>query len=83
MFQPGVGSANWRSEFVENAVTESPYHPVMRFTLADREDRIFTVRRQTCRGEGGWSWALEDGPLPGLADEYLPHIGHESFCELI
>jgi len=37
----------------------------------------------TYRGDGGWSWPLAGGKLTELAKQYLPHLGEESFFDLM
>jgi hypothetical protein len=59
------------------------YSPVLRFVLDDEERRVFHVARMTYRGDGGWSWPLGSGRLQALARKYLPHLGRESFFELM
>jgi hypothetical protein len=58
------------------------YSPVLRFCLADADRRIFVVERMTWMGEGGW-WPLNTLPLPEALKTYLPHVGKESFFDLI
>jgi hypothetical protein len=63
------------------------YMKVMRFTLVDRTDRRFRVQRWCFRGSvDRWTdlWASGgDGNLPDLVKKYCPHIGRESFFELV
>ena len=59
------------------------YRPVMRFVLVDAETRTFRLERMTYRGEGGWSWPLDHGKIGKLARKALPHLGQESFFELL
>jgi hypothetical protein len=63
------------------------YMKVMRFRLVDKEDRTFEAQRWCFRGSidrwidlfmGGG-----EGPLPDLIEKYCPHIGRESFFELM
>jgi hypothetical protein len=56
----------------------------MRFQLVDKDQRLFAVERMTYRGEGGWHSLLWHGEaLPELARKYLPHLGRDSFFELV
>jgi hypothetical protein len=59
------------------------YSPVLRFVLDDPGSRTFHVERMTYRGDGGWSWPLAGGKLTALARRYLPHLGKESFFDLM
>jgi hypothetical protein len=59
------------------------YQPVLRFVLVDVETRTFRLERMTYRGEGGWSWPLGHGKIGALARKALPHLGQESFFELL
>jgi len=60
---------------------------VMRFTLADEEDRTFRVQRWCFRGSIDrwidlWSSGSE-GKLTDPVKKFCPHIGQESFFELM
>jgi hypothetical protein len=59
------------------------YEPVMKFELLDRDERTFEVARWHYSGEEGWTHPLETGPLVTLAEEFLPHIGKQSFYDLM
>jgi hypothetical protein len=65
----------------------SHYTKVMRFTLVDPKDRKFRVQRWCFRGSiDGWIdlWSSGgDGNLADLVKKYCPHIGQESFFELM
>jgi hypothetical protein len=60
---------------------------VMRFTLADENDRTFRVQRWCFRGSiDRWIdfWALgSEGNLSDLVKKFCPHVGQESFFELM
>lgn len=59
--------------------------PGFRFKLVDVQDRSFAVERYCYRGSiDGW-WPLHGPPAPleALATEFLPHLGQESFFELM
>ena len=59
----------------------------MRFTLIDEDERTFRCQRWCFRGSiDGWIdlWMSGgSGPLADLVERYLPHIGKESFYELM
>jgi hypothetical protein len=63
------------------------YMKVMRFTLADEKKRAFRVQRWCFRGSiDDWIdlWASgSEGKLPDLVEKFCPHIGQESFYELM
>jgi hypothetical protein len=63
------------------------YMKVMRFTLVDEKDRTFRVQRWCFRGSiDRWIdlWASgSEGNLSDLVKKFCPHIGQESFFELI
>jgi len=63
------------------------YIQVMRFTLVDEEARIFRAQRWCFRGSiDRWInlWGLgAEGKLKDLVKKFCPHIGRESFFELM
>jgi hypothetical protein len=63
------------------------YMKVMRFMLVDEKDRTFRVQRWCFRGSiDHWIDLWEspsEGNLPGLVKNFCPHIGQESFFELM
>jgi hypothetical protein len=63
------------------------YMKVMRFTLADEQDRTFRIQRWCFRGSiDDWIdlWMSGgEGKLPALVRTFCPHIGQESFYELM
>jgi hypothetical protein len=63
------------------------YLKVMRFTLADEKDRTFRVQRWCFRGSvDRWIdlWdSRSEGKLSDLVKRFCPHIGQESFYELM
>lgn len=68
-------------------VYSSTYLKVMRFTLADEDKRIFQVQRWCFRGSiDNWIdlWISgSNGNLADLVKKFCPHIGQESFFELM
>ena len=70
------------AEIRERVEAGQRYEPVMRFILGDAESRTFEAHRMSYMGEGGW-YPLAAGPLARLAEEYLPHLGKESFYDLL
>ena len=74
------------------ALTELPtfnqrYMKVMRFTLVDEKNRTFRVQRWCFRGSiDRWIDLYEsrsEGKLADLVKRFCPHIGQESFFELM
>ena len=63
------------------------YIKVMRFTLVEEQDRTFRVQRWCFRGSiDRWIdlWeSRSEGKLPALVRKFCPHIGQESFFELM
>ena len=63
------------------------YVPVLRFTLIDEDSRAFRAQRWCFRGSvDGWIdlWSAGGrGPLPDLVAKLAPHLGRESFFDLI
>ena len=58
------------------------YYPVMRFVLSDKEQRLFSVERVCFTGESNWV-RLESLSLPAALMKYLPHLGRDSFFDLL
>lgn len=60
----------------------TPVHPILRFTLQSKEKRLFSVSRARFSGGGGWLW-LSTLPLPKAVNKYIPHLGKDSFFDLM
>jgi hypothetical protein len=56
---------------------------VMRFTLADEDERAFRVQRWCFRGSIDLWMSGSEGKLSDLVKTFCPHIGRESFFELM
>jgi hypothetical protein len=54
----------------------------MRFVLVDEKRRWFHVERMCYLGDADWL-LLDGGDLKRLVEDYCPHLGRESFYELI
>jgi hypothetical protein len=71
----------------ELPVYHGNYMKVMRFTLVDEKARSFRVQRWCFKGSiDDWIdlWASGGkGKLPDLVKKFCPHIGQESFFELM
>jgi hypothetical protein len=60
------------------------YTPELRFELTDVDRRIYCAERYCYRGSiDGWIPVAEPRPLERLARKLLPHLGQESFYELV
>ena len=60
------------------------YSPMMRFTLVDEKTRQFAVERWCFLGSiDDWFPLGGFGDLKGLVARYSPHLGQESFYELM
>jgi hypothetical protein len=57
------------------------YEPVMKLEADD--SRTYAVFRMAYRGDGGWSYPLDVGPLGKLVSRYVRHVGTEGFFELM
>jgi len=83
-----VGDMGFFARRVEQAVTNmvsrSQFHKAMRFSLADKDQRLFEVERWCFRGSID-DWIYLDGPaeLSDLVEKFTPHLGDESFYELM
>lgn len=62
---------------------KGPFDPVMRFHIADKENRLFSVERMTYHGNGGWRSLHKSGTLTELIQTCLKHLGKESFYDLM
>ncbi|MBC8526766.1 MAG: hypothetical protein ISS28_01935 [Candidatus Cloacimonetes bacterium] len=68
-------------EFLTNHIT---YSPMMRFVLIDKEERIYEVERYCFRGRvDGWISLECSSNLKKLVHKYCPHLGKDSFYDLI
>ena len=73
--------APWRADaLLADSMKRVRYEPVMKFV---RTRAGYAAHRMTYRGHGGWSWALQAGPLAELASALVPVIGTEEFFELV
>lgn len=58
------------------------YYPLLRFVVADPSARMFEVERVCFSGEASWV-RVDRLPLPTALMKYLPHLGRDSFFDLI
>jgi hypothetical protein len=60
------------------------FTPVMRFTLLDRENRLFEAERMCYRGAvEDWIEIAFGKPIDELCSQLIPKLGTEEFFELI
>ncbi len=60
------------------------YSPELRFTLKDADERQFTADRMCYRGGiDGWMMLSPPASLEVLLEAFVPHLGQESFFDLI
>lgn len=75
--RPGFGMAGHVQKFLT-------YSPMMRFTLVDEGARRFAAERWCFLGSiDDWFPLSGGGDLKRLAAKYCPHLGRESFFELM
>ena len=69
--------AQWRT-------ANAHYCKMMRFTLVDEGARLFVVHRWCFRGSiDDWTWLSPPALLHDLIEAYAPHLGKESFFDLM
>ncbi len=76
---PGLG------KFLVHGTHGARLEPGFKFTLANEKQRLFTIARYCCRSSmDGWL-ELHDRPasLDVLASQFFPHLGEDSFFELL
>lgn len=59
------------------------YMPMLRFHLIDKADRVFEACRWCFLGSIDDWFPLDSGSLGELIDKYAPHLGAESFFDLM
>ena len=60
------------------------YSPTYRFELVDREQRLFTIERWCYRSwVDGWRLLSSGAPLSRHLEKYVPHLGQESYFDLM
>lgn len=72
----------FRARRKERKANRPRYYPLLRFVIEDRWERRFAVERVCFSGESSWV-RLEVLPLSAAAMKYLPHLGRDSFFDLI
>lgn len=74
--------AMFRARRKEENAKRPRYYPLLRFVIVDRRQRRFAVERVCFSGESTWI-RLEVLPLSAAVMKYLPHLGRDSFFDLI
>jgi hypothetical protein len=60
------------------------YEKMLRFTLTDASPRRFSAERWCFLGSiDNWYFLDGDKPLHHLLEAFVPHLGKESFFELV
>lgn len=72
----------FRTRRQERNAKRPRYYPLLRFVLVDRRERRFAVERVCFSGESHWI-RLEILPLPAALTKYLPHLGRDTFFDLV
>lgn len=68
---------------IRETVEASRVGPIMRFILVDEEERLFITDRMGFKGEGCWLPVGSISPLKEACEQFLPHLGKDSFFELL
>ena len=69
---------------VDWVTRHASYSPMLRFTLTDEDERLYSLERWCYLGRiDGWIPLCGGKPLEWLANFSLPHVGCESFYELM
>ena len=82
MCGPWVANVESKRQFLFQQAT---YSPAFRLTLTDDSERLFCIERWCDRGSiDDWiSLSSRDRPLDELAATYFPHLGHDTYFDLI
>jgi len=72
----------FRARRKEQNAKRPRYYPLLRFVVTDKRQRQFAVERVCFSGESSWI-RLEVLPLPAAVMKYLPHLGRDSFFDLV
>ena len=83
MLASKFGFAN-REGFAAAMEKDLTYLPHMRFTLVDEGRRRFIAHRWCFRGSiDGWFSLQGSGDLATMVKKFVPHLGQDSFFELM
>lgn len=74
--------AMFRARRQEKGARRPRFYPLLRFVIEDRKQRLFAVERVCFTGDSDWL-RLDVLPLSVAMFKYLPHLGRDSFFDLI
>jgi len=74
--------AMFRARRKEQNAKRPRFYPLLRFVIVNERERRFAVERVCFSGESSWI-RLETLPLAAALMKYLPHLGRDSFFDLI
>lgn len=72
----------FRARRKEENAKRPRFYPLLRFVMVDKKQRRCAVERVAFSGENSWI-RLEVLSLPAALTKYLPHLGRQSFFDLI
>ncbi len=72
------------AEFQDKMAKWAQYDKMMRFELVDEDERLYIAQRWCFRGSiDDWIFLAGPVPLERLVEQFAPHLGKESFFELM
>lgn len=74
--------AMFRARRKEEGAKRPRFYPLLRFVIQDTEQRLFAVERVCFTGDSAWL-RLDVLPLSAAMMKYLPHLGRDSFFDLM
>jgi len=74
--------AMFRARRQEKGARRPRFYPLLRFVIEDSSERLFAVERVCFTGDSAWL-RLGVLPLSAAMMKYLPHLGRDSFFDLI
>lgn len=74
--------AMFRARRQEKGARRPRFYPLLRFVIQDKNQRLFAVERVCFTGDSAWL-RLDVLPLSAAMMKYLPHLGRDSFFDLI
>ena len=74
--------ALFRARRKEKGARRPRFYPLLRFVIQDEARRLFAVERVCFTGDSAWL-RLDILPLAAAMMKYLPHLGRDSFFDLI
>jgi len=81
-FAPMTGEES--RSMTDYMLKHAKYVKMMRFSLVDEKDRLFSADRWCFRGSvDNWHRLKWRDSLEALLEEFVPHLGRESFYDLI